>query len=124
MPNVEGLLARDLGSARMPYLWLDAAYARCRREGYVVPTSVVTAMGADEHGWRHALGISVVDAESHDPWLVFLKEIGGRGTEGVRLVTSDAHEGLGRAIREVFQGVAWQRCVVHLMRDCVREASS
>lgn len=122
--DVEELLARDLGSARMPYLWLDATYVKCRREGRVASTAVVTAIGADEHGWRHVLGISVVDTESYDSWLAFLKEIGTRGIEGVQLVTSDAHEGLRRAIREVFQGAAWQRCVVHLMRDCAREASS
>ena len=29
-----------------------------------------------------------------------------------------------RALGEVFQGAAWQRCVVHLMRDCMREAGS
>jgi transposase-like protein len=48
----------------------------------------------------------------------------GRGVAGVRLVTSDAHEGLRRAISEEFQGAAWQRCVVHLVRDCCREARS
>ena len=122
--DVEELLARDLGSARMPYLWLDATYVKCRREGRVASTAVVTAIGADEHGWRHVLGISVVDTESYDSWLAFLKEIWARGMEGARLFTSDAHEGLRRAIREVFQGAAWQRCVMHLMRDCAREASS
>jgi hypothetical protein len=35
------------------------------------------------------------------------------------LVTSDAHEGLRRATRETFQGAAWQRCAVHLIRDCL-----
>ena len=47
-----------------------------------------------------------------------------RGVRGVQLVTSDAHKGLVRAIEEVFQGASWQRCVVHLMRDCMREAGS
>lgn len=32
-------------------------------------------------------------------------------------VTSDAHEGLARAIREVLAGAAWQRCVAHLERN-------
>lgn len=118
--DVEEPLARDLGSARMPCPWPDATYVKCRREERVASTAVVTAIGADERGWRHALGISAVDTKSYDSWLAFLKEIGARGIEGVRLVISDAHEGLRRAIREVFQGAAWQRCVVHLMRDCAR----
>ena len=65
-----------------------------------------------------------MDTESYDSWLSFLREIKGRGVRGVQLVTSDAHKGLVRAIEEVFQGASWQRCVVHLMRDCMREAGS
>jgi transposase-like protein len=90
----------------------------------VASTAVVTAIGCDEHGWRHVLGVSVVDTESYDSWRRFLEAVRGRGVSGVALVTLDAHDGLKRAIREVFQGAAWQRCVVHLMRDCAREAGS
>lgn len=122
--DVEELLSRDLSVTRVPYLWLDATYVKCRREGRVASTAVVTAIGCDEHGWRHVLGVSVVDTESYDSWRRFLEAVRGRGVSGVALVTSDAHDGLKRAIREVFQGAAWQRCVVHLMRDCAREAGS
>lgn len=122
--DVEELLSRDLSKLRMPYLWLDATYVKCRREGHVASTAIVTAIGCDERGWRHVLGISVVDTESYDSWLGFLRKIKERGIAGVLLVTSDAHEGLRRAIEEVFQGASWQRCVVHLMRDCVREAKT
>ena len=122
--DVEELLSRDLGDVGTPYLWLDATYVKCRREGRVASTAVVTAIDCDEHGWRHVLGVSVVDTESYDSWLSFLRSVRARGVRGVRLVTSDAHEGLRRAIQETFQGAAWQRCVVHLMRDCAREAKS
>ena len=122
--EVEELLARPLGGLRMPYLWLDATYLKCRREGRVASTAVVTAIGCDESGWRHVLGLGVVDTESYDSWLAFLRKVRERGVDGVQLVTSDAHDGLRRAIQETFQGAAWQRCVVHLIRDCVREAKS
>ncbi len=122
--DVEELLSRGLGDARTPYLWLDATYARCRREGRVASTAVVTAIGCDERGRGRVLGLSVVDAESYDSWLAFLRSVLARGASGVQLVTSDAHGGLKRAIAEVFQGAAWQRCAVHLVRDCVREAGS
>lgn len=42
----------------------------------------------------------------------------------MRLAVSEARPGLFRALDEVFQGAAWQRCAVHLMRDCMREAGS
>lgn len=122
--EVGELLARPLGSLHMPYLWLDAACLKCRREGRVASTAVAAAIGCDEQGWRHVLGLGVVDTESYDSWLGFLRKVKARGVGGVMLVTSDAHEGLRRAISETFQGAAWQRCVVHLIRDCVREAKS
>ena len=122
--DVAELLGRDLGGLRTPYLWLDATYVKCRRGGRVCSTAVVTAIGCDEEGWRRVLGVAVVDTESYDSWLGFLRSIRGRGAHGVRLVTSDAHKGLVKAIEEVFQGASWQRCAVHLMRDCMREAGS
>ncbi len=122
--DVSELLSRDLSGCRTPYLWLDATYVKCRRDGRVASTAVVTAIGCDEHGWRRVLGLSVVDTESYDSWLAFLRGVRARGVDGVVLVTSDAHEGLRRAIAEVFQGASWQRCAVHLMRDCVREAKT
>ena len=121
--EVEELVTRPLGASRTPYLWIDATYVKCRRGRRVASTAVVTAIGCDEGGWRRVLGISVVDTESYDSWLAFLRRVRARGVTGVQLVTSDAHEGLRRAIEEVFQGAAWQRCVVHLMRDCARAAS-
>lgn len=122
--DVAELLGRDLGGLRTPYLWLDATYVKCRRGGRVCSTAVVTAIGCDEEGWRRVLGVAVVDTESYDSWLGFLRSIRDRGAHGVRLVTSDAHKGLVKAIEEVFQGASWQRCAVHLMRDCMREAGS
>jgi len=122
--EVQELATRPLGACRTPYLWIDATYVKCRRERRVASTAVVTAIGCDEDGWRRVLGIAVVDTESYDSWLAFLRRVRARGVTGVELVTSDAHEGLRRAIEEVFQGAAWQRCVVHLMRDCARAAGS
>ena len=62
--DVAELMGRDLADARTPYLWLDATYVKCRREGRVASTAVVTAIGCDEGGWRRVLGLSVVDCFS------------------------------------------------------------
>ena len=120
--DVEELCARPLEGSPVPYVWLDATYVKCRRGGRVASTAVVTAIGCDAGGWRRVLGGGVVDTESYDSWLAFLRKIRDRGVSGVQLVVSDAHGGLVAAALEVFQGAAWQRCAVHLMRDCMREA--
>ena len=65
------------------------------------------------------VGLACVDTESYASWKGFLRGLRERGLEGVRCVTSDAHGGIVRAVREVFPGAAWQRCVVHLERDVV-----
>ena len=102
--DVEELLERPLGDLAMPYVWLDATYVKCRREGHVSSTAIVTAIGCDADGWRHILGLAVVDTESYSSWKEFLERIRERGVEGVQLVTSDAHDGLRQAISEVFLG--------------------
>jgi len=50
-------------------------------------------------------------------WLAFLRSLAERGLSGVRLVVSDAHQGLRDAIAAVFAGAAWQRCRTHFMRN-------
>lgn len=122
--EVADLAEGPLDARAIPYIWLDATYVKCRRGGRVASTAVVTAIGCDESSWRRVLGVSVVDTESYESWLGFLRKLRDRGAIGTELVVSDAHGGLVRAIGEVFQGAAWQRCAVHLMRDCMREAGS
>ena len=121
--DLESLRGRPLDGSPVPCVRLDATYVNCRREGRA-STAVVTAIGCDASGWRRVLGVDVVDTEPHDSWLAFLRAIRSHGAASGRLVVSDAHPRLVRAIGEIFQGAAWQRRAVHLMRDCMREAGS
>ena len=90
---------------------------KCRVEGRSASQAVVTAIGLDDTGHKRFVGVDCVDTESHAGWKAFLSGLRARGVDGVRLVVSDAHEGLAKAIAETFQGAAWQRCVTHLMRN-------
>lgn len=121
---VADLQERDLSGARFPYIWLDATYIKCRSEGRVQSTALVTAIGAGSDGYRRLLGLDAIDTESYDGWKGFLLSLRARGVSGAICVTSDAHEGLKRAIREVFPGAAWQRCIVHLMRNAAGNAAT
>lgn len=115
--TVADLQGRDLSDVSFPYVWLDATYVKCRSDGHVSSTAVVTAIGCGSDGYRRLLGIDAIDTETHGGWRAFLAALRARGVAGVLCVTSDAHEGLRRAIEEVFPGAAWQRCAVHLMRN-------
>lgn len=115
--EVEGLRCRPLDDRRYCYLWLDATWVRCRVSGRSVSQAVVTAIALGDDGRKRLAGLDIVDTESRDDWLRFLRSLRSRGLSGVVLVVSDACPGLSAAAAEVFPGAAWQRCVTHLMRD-------
>lgn len=119
---VSDLQGRDLSEVTYPYIWLDATYIKCRNDGHVSSTALVTAIGAGSDGYRRVLGMDAIDTESYDGWKGFLLSLRERGVADVLSITSDAHEGLKRAIQEVFPGSAWQRCIVHLMRNAAGNA--
>lgn len=112
-PAVEAFRQRPLTLA-YPYVWLDALEMKCREEGGGAHVTVVVATGVSGEGYREILGIDVFTTESGAAWLAFLRSLKARGLSGVRLVISDAHEGLKAAIASVFTGSRWQRCRTHL----------
>lgn len=102
-----------------PYVWLDATFVKVREHGRVVSQAVVIAIGVRVTGEREVLGLDVGPSEDGAFWLGFLRGLVARGLAGVRLVTSDAHEGLKGAIAAVLQGASWQRCRVHFVRNAL-----
>ena len=64
------------------------------------------------------LAIDVGAAETEAFWREFLRSLVKRGLAGVRLVVSDAHEGLKSAIGHVL-ACPWQRCTVHFLREAL-----
>lgn len=100
-----------------PYVWLDALFLKVRQHRRVVSQAVVIAIGVDNQGERSVLGFDVGASENEAFWLAFLRSLLKRGLAGVKLVISDAHEGLKAAVATVFAGASWQRCRVHFMRN-------
>jgi len=116
LEQVETFRNRPLTKA-YPYLWLDATHLKVREQGLVVNCAVLVAYGLNDDGFREVLDLSVDVKESEDSWLEFLRGLLQRGLSGVRLVISDAHPGLKKAIAQTFTGSAWQRCTVHFLRN-------
>jgi transposase-like protein len=101
------------------YVQLDATFVKVRQEHRVVSMAEVIAVGVNQDGQREVLGLDVGPSEDGAFWLAFLRSLVARGLSGVKLVTSDAHEGLKAAISSVLQGASWQRCRTHLMRNAL-----
>jgi putative transposase len=108
---------RTLASQDFPYVFLDATYCKARVNHRIVSQAVVVAVGVAADGRREVLGFDVGDSENEGFWTEFLRSLRTRGLSGVKLVISDAHTGLKKAIGTVFQGAGWQRCRVHFMRN-------
>ncbi len=99
-----------------PYLVVDARYERMRRGG-VIPQGVLIVVGIGSDGYRETLGVWCADSESEMSWSAVFRELKERGLHGVNYVVSDNHTGLTKAIAREFQGVIWQRCQVHFIRN-------
>ncbi|OAN56776.1 transposase [Paramagnetospirillum marisnigri] len=104
-----------------PYVWLDATYVKVRQDGRIVSVAVIIAVGANTAGRREVLGMTIGPSEAETFWTDFLRKLARRGLRGVKLVVSDAHEGIKAAISKVFSAT-WQRCRVHFMRNVLAHA--
>src|SRR5687767_2877050 len=112
--RVGGFLDRPL-EGEWPYLWLDATYLKVREGGRIVSVAAIIAVAVDTEGRREIVGLGLGPSEAEPFWSTFLKGLVRRGLKGVKLVISDAHEGLKQAAAKVL-GATWQRCRVHWMR--------
>ena len=104
-----------------PYLWIDATYVKVRQAGRIVSVAVIVAVGVNSDGRREVLGMDIGPSEAETFWTAFLRKLARRGLRGVKLVISDAHEGIKAAIAKVLNAT-WQRCRVHFMRNALAHA--
>jgi transposase-like protein len=104
-----------------PYLWLDATYVKVRAAGRIVSVAVIIAVGVNADGRREVLGMTIGASEAETFWTEFLRKLARRGLRGVKLVISDAHEGLKAAVSKVLH-CSWQRCRVHFLRNVLAHA--
>jgi putative transposase len=116
--EVEAFRGRSLVGETYPYLWLDATYVKVREGGRVVSMAALVAIGVSSDGERRILGLDLAPGNDEgSAWPAFIGGLVERGLSGVRLVISDAHRGLVKAVGEQLLGAAWQRCRVHFTRN-------
>src|SRR4051794_33254280 len=118
--KVKAFLARPI-EGDWPYLWIDATYLKVRRGGRIVSVAVIIAVGVNTDGRREVLGMEIGTSEAEPIWTEFLRKLTRRGLGGVKLVVSDAHEGIKAAVSKVLCAT-WQRCRVHFMRNVLAHA--
>ena len=118
--KVKAFLSRPI-EGDWPYIWLDATYVKVRQNGRIISVAVIIAVGVNTDGRREVLGMTIGASEAETFWTDFLRALTRRGLRGVKLVISDAHEGLKGAISKILNAT-WQRCRVHFMRNALAHA--
>ena len=118
--KVKAFLSRPI-EGDWPYLWIDATYVKVRQNGRIVSVAVIVAVGVNSDGRREVLGMDIGPSEAETFWTAFLRKLARRGLRGVKLVVSDAHEGIKAAVAKVLNAT-WQRCRVHFMRNALAHA--
>jgi transposase-like protein len=118
--RVKAFLERPI-EGDWPYLWMDATYIKVRRAGRIVSVAVIIAVGVNSDGRREVLGMAIGHSEAEIFWTDFLRSLARHGLRGVKLVISDAHEGIKASVAKVFSA-SWQRCRVHFMRNALAHA--
>lgn len=116
-PLVNAWNSRPLGDSIFPFVLVDALYLKVREDGRVRSRGVMIAAGINESGHREILGLMLGDTESEDSWTEFFLSLKNRGLRGMELLVSDDHSGLVKAVKRHFQGITWQRCQTHFMRN-------
>lgn len=118
--RVNAFLERPI-EGEWPYLWIDATYVKMRQNHRIVSVAVIVAVGVNTDGRREVLGLDIGPSEAETFWTEFLRKLARRGLRGVKLVISDAHEGIKASVAKVMTA-SWQRCRVHFMRNVLAHA--
>jgi putative transposase len=121
--QAEAFRNRSLGGDSYPVIWMDALYEKVRYGGHVVNMAILLACGVRADGHRDVLAIELMLEESAETYGELFSKLKERGLSGVRLVVSDAHQGLVQAIERAFPGASWQRCKIHFMRNILIHVS-
>lgn len=113
---------RDISIIKYPYLLVDIAYIKVRENRRVVSKACHIAIGISEKCKREILGLDISQGETINSWSNFFEYLKKRGISGLKMVISDSHKGLVRAIKESFTNVSWQRCQAHFIRNILERS--
>ena len=120
--KVEEFLRRPIEYA-VPYIFVDASYFKVRNSSRYVTKAFLVVTGIRDDGYREILGAGIADVEDELFWSGLFQDLKDRGLSGVKLVVSDGHKGIQKAVERSFLSASWQMCHVHFMRAVLRNVA-
>ena len=118
--KVEEFLSKPI-EHEIPYLFVDATYLKVRDGLHYENKALFVVAGIRDDGLREILGVRLADSEASIFWQDLFEDLKERGLRGVKLVVSDGHKGIQKAVTESFIGSSWQMCHVHLIRQVLKK---
>ena len=127
-PEYESSLNKDLDTRvkeflenriddKIVYLYIDATYFKVRENGKYKSMALYTSIGVNSNGIRQILSMDIYSSEDEMDWNNFFFKLQERGLTGVKLVISDGHKGIMKAVRESFPESLWQYCHFHFIKN-------
>lgn len=120
--RVEEFLKRPIEHS-IPYLFVDASYFKVRNDSRYITKAFLVVTAVRDDGYREILGARIADGEDELFWTGFFDDLKNRGLSGVKLVVSDGHKGIQKAVEKSFLGASWQMCHVHFIRAVLRNVA-
>ena len=106
------------------FMYVDATYFKVRGERRIGSKAMMVALAITEDCKREIVGFEIYDNESKETWRLFLESLKERGLKDIKMITSDAHEGILYAVSKVFPDTPWQRCQTHFSKNILSHAPS
>lgn len=101
-----------------PYIWLDALHVQIEYRSRSQERVIALAVGMAEDGTVELLGYELgASADDQHLWQRLLRDLAQRGAGEVQLVTSNAFNGVKRAVQETFIDARWQYCRACFLHD-------
>ncbi len=117
--------SRDLSDEAYAIVFLDGFHLKVRMAKRVVSVPVLAALGVAPDGQKRLLSLRPAVSEASTHWGSLIEDLQARGLPAPKLVVSDGHGGLTKAL-EKWSGVRLQRCVKHksanLLEHCPAHA--
>jgi putative transposase len=120
--RVEEFLKRPIEHS-IPYLFVDASYFKVRTDSRYITKAFLIVTAVRDDGYREILGARIANGEDELFWTGLFDDLKDRGLSGVKLVVSDGHKGIQKAVEKSFLGASWQMCHVHFIRAVLRNVA-
>ena len=119
LPQIEDRQNRPLDEV-YPILYIDAIHYSVRDNGVIRKLAAYVILGINTEGKKEVLSITVGDNESSKYWLSVLNELKNRGVKDILIICADGLSGIKEAIAAAFPKTAYQRCIVHQVRNTLK----